>query len=397
MVSISKKANNLPYSPIRKLASYAEAAKKRGIKVYYLNIGQPDIAAPQVAIDAVKEHISTRVEYTFSEGTHSYCKTLVKYYNSINIPVEKSDIIVTTGGSEALIFTINAIADDGDEILIPEPFYANYNTFAVQCGAEVVPITSTLESNYALPEIETFETKITDKTKAIMICNPSNPTGYLYSREELEKLRDLAVKHNIYIICDEVYRDFCYEGGEHVSILEIEGMEQHGIIIDSVSKKFSMCGVRIGAVVSKNKMFMDAVMRQAQARLSPPLFGQIASEAAFGVGQEYFSAVNAEYMKRRNFLVEALNKIEGVSCPMPKGAFYAMVKLPVDDVDIFSQWLLEHFEYEGATVMIAPASGFYATKGLGKQEARIAYVLDVKDLEKSVIILEKAIEKYNNQ
>lgn len=397
MVAISKKAESLPYSPIRKLASYAEATKKRGIKVYHLNIGQPDIPAPQVAVDAVREHISTRVEYTFSEGTSSYCNVLVDYYNSINIPVEKSDIIVTTGGSEAIVFSINSIMNNGDEILIPEPFYANYNTFAIQCSASVVPITSRIEDNFTLPPIKSFEDKITEKTKAILICNPSNPTGYLYSREELEQLRDLAVKHDLFIIADEVYRDFCYDGKKHISIMEIEGMEEYGIMIDSVSKKFSMCGVRIGAVVSKNKEFMDAVMRQAQARLSPPLFGQIASEAAFSVSKQYFTDVNNEYTKRRNFMVESLNKIPNIVCPMPQGAFYAIVELPVDDADVFAQWLLEDFSYEGETVMIAPASGFYASKDLGKKEVRIAYVLDIKDLERAVIILEKAIAKYTKR
>lgn len=397
MLTISEKAKGFPYSPIRKLVPFAEAAKSRGVKVYHLNIGQPDIPAPQIAIDAVKAGITTNIAYTFSEGIRSYGEILAKYYNSVNIPVKKSDIIVTTGGSEAIIFAMNSIINNGDEILIPEPFYANYTCFAMQCNAVVVPITARIEDNFALPPIESFEDKITPKTKAIMICNPSNPTGYLYSKAELEKLRDIAVKHDLFIISDEVYRDFCYDGKKHISIMEIEGMENHAIMIDSVSKKFSMCGVRIGAIVSRNREVMDAAMRLAQARLSPPLFGQMASEAAFGVSKEYFESVNAEYKRRRNFLVEELNKIPNVNCPMPQGAFYAIVQLPVDDVDTFAKWLLESFSYEGGTVMLAPASGFYATPGLGKREARLAYVLEIEDLKKSVEILAKALEAYNKK
>lgn len=397
MLTISEKAKGFPYSPIRKLVPYSVAAKQRGIKVYHLNIGQPDIPAPQEAIDAVKNSITTSVEYSFSEGNHSYVNVLVDYYNSVNIPVKKEDIIVTTGGSEAIVFALNAIINAGDEILIPEPFYANYTTFAKQCEAVVVPITASIENGFALPAMETFEEKITPRTKAIMICNPSNPTGYLYSKEELEKLSEIAKKHSLYIISDEVYRDFIYdgEGKLHYSIMEIEGMENHAIMIDSVSKKFSMCGVRIGAIVSRNKEIMDAAMRLAQARLSPPLFGQIASEAAFGIGRKYFDDVNAEYKKRRDFLYEALNKIPNVTCPKPRGAFYLIVKLPVNNVDNFAKWLLESFSYEGETVMLAPASGFYATEGLGVQEARLAYVLDIEDLRRSAIILENAIEEFN--
>ncbi len=397
MLNISEKAKGFPYSPIRKLVPYSVAAKARGIKVYHLNIGQPDIPAPQEAIDAVKNTITTSVEYSFSEGNHSYVNVLVDYYKSVNIPITMKDIIVTTGGSEAIVFALNAIINPGDEALIPEPFYANYTTFAKQCGANVVPITASIENGFALPAIETFEEKITPRTKAIMICNPSNPTGYLYSREELEKLSAIAKKHNLYIISDEVYRDFIYdgEGKLHYSIMEIDGMEEHAIMIDSVSKKFSMCGIRIGAIVSRNKEVMDAAMRLAQARLSPPLFGQIASEAAFGIGKKYFEEVNAEYKKRRDFLYEALNRIPNVTCPKPKGAFYLIVKLPVDNVDKFAVWLLESFSYEGETVMLAPASGFYATPGLGQQEARLAYVLEVEELGRAAVILEKAIEEYN--
>ncbi len=397
MLTISDKAKGFPYSPIRKLVPFSVAAKARGVKVYHLNIGQPDIPAPQEAIDAVKNTITTSVEYSFSEGNSSYVNVLRNYYNSVNIPLEYKDIIVTTGGSEAIVFAFNAIVNPGDEIIIPEPFYANYITFAKQCGANVVPITASIENGFALPASEAFEAKITAKTKAIMICNPSNPTGQLYTKEELENLATIAKKHNLYIISDEVYRDFIYdgEGKQHYSILEIEGMENHAIMIDSVSKKFSMCGIRIGAIVSRNKEIMDAAMRLAQARLSPPLFGQIASEAAFGIGQKYFDDVNAEYKKRRDFLYNALNKIPNVYCPKPKGAFYLICKLPVDNIDKFAQWLLEEFSYENETVMLAPASGFYATPGLGTQEARLAYVLDVKDLERSALILEKALEAYN--
>lgn len=397
MLTISNKAKAFPYSPIRKLVPFAEAAKSRGIKVYHLNIGQPDIPAPQEAIDAVKRDITTSIAYSFSEGNRSYGEVLEKYYNIVKVPVKKSDIIVTTGGSEAIIFALNAIINNGDEILIPEPFYANYTCFAMQCNAVVVPITARIEDNFALPAIESFEDKITPKTKAILICNPSNPTGYLYSKEELEKLRDMAIKHDLFIIADEVYRDFCYDGKVHISIMEIEGMENHAIMIDSVSKKFSMCGVRVGAIVSRNKEVMDAAMRLAQARLSPPLLGQIASEGAFTVSKDYFDKVNSEYIHRRNFLVEELNKIPNVICPMPSGAFYAMVQFPVDDVDTFAKWLLESFSYEGGTVMLAPASGFYATPDIGKQQARLAYVLEIEDLRKAVAILAKGIEAYNKR
>lgn len=395
MLTISKKAKSLPYSPIRKLVPFAEAAKSRGLKVYHLNIGQPDIPAPQIAVDAVKNSVSTSLAYTFSEGIRSYTDVLVSYYESVNITLDKSNIIVTTGGSEAIVFAMNAIFNTDDEVLIPEPFYANYTAFAMQCNTKVVPITASIENNFALPPIESFEEKITPRTKGILICNPSNPTGYLYSKKELIKLRDLALKHNLFIISDEVYRDFCYDGSIHTSIMEISGLENNAVMIDSVSKKFSMCGIRIGAIVSRNKEVMDVAMRLAQARLSPPLFGQIASEAAFSVSKEYFEEVNKEYTLRRDFMVGELNKIPNVVCPMPKGAFYAIVKLPVDDVDVFAKWMLESFSYEGGTVMLAPASGFYATPGLGKQEARLAYVLNIEELGKAVKILEKAIEAYN--
>ncbi len=397
MVKISEKANNFPYSPIRKLVPFAEAAKRNGVKVYHLNIGQPDIPAPKEVVEALKSYVTTDIAYTFSEGTASFCNVLIDHYKGINIPLEKSELIVTTGGSEALLFALNATLNNGDEVLVPEPFYANYKSFAQLSGGVIVPIPASIETNFALPSIELFEERITERTRAIMISNPSNPTGYLYSREELEQLRDLAIKHDLFIISDEVYRDFCYDGTTHISMMEIEGAEQYTIMIDSVSKKFSMCGVRIGAIISRNKDVMSAAMRLAQSRLSPPLFGQMASEAAFGVGPEYFEEVRTEYIKRRDFLVEALRKIPGVVSPMPEGAFYVMVHLPVDDVDNFAKWMLESFSYEGGTVMVAPGSGFYETEGSGKQEARIAYVLEVEELQKAVIILEKAIEAYNNR
>ncbi len=397
MVKISEKATLFPFSPIRKLVPFAEAAKKKGIKVYHLNIGQPDITAPAEAIEAVRKEVSTEVAYTFSEGTNEYMNVLLDYYKSINIPLEKSDVIVTTGGSEALLFALNSILNPGDEVLVPEPFYANYKAFTQLADGVIVPITAVIDNNFALPAIESFEEKITPRTRAIMISNPSNPTGYLYSDEELYKLRDIAIKHDLFIISDEVYRDFCYDGTSHTSILEIEGLEQHAIMIDSVSKKFSMCGVRIGAIISRNKEVMSASMRLAQSRLSPPLFGQIAAQGAFSVGEEYFNEVREEYTKRRDFLVQELRKIPGVICPMPQGAFYVIIQLPVDDVDTFAQWMLESFSYEGGTVMVAPGSGFYASEGAGKQEARLAYVLNTDDLLKSAQILEKAIEAYNNR
>ncbi len=397
MVKISEKAKNFPASPIRKLVPFAEAAKQRGTKVYHLNIGQPDIPAPDEVIEALRREVTTDVAYTFSQGTNSYCNTLIEYYKSVNIPLEKSELIVTTGGSEALLFALNAVLNDGEEVLVPEPFYANYKSFAQLSGGVIVPITAYIDDNFALPSIESFEEKITPKTRAIMISNPSNPTGYLYSRTELEKLRDIAIKHDLFIISDEVYRDFCYDGTTHISIMEIEGLEQHSIMIDSVSKKFSMCGVRIGAIVSRNKDVMMAAMRLAQSRLSPPLFGQIASEAAFGVGPEYFDEVKEEYTLRRDFFVNALRNIPNVICPMPQGAFYVIAELPVDDADEFAKWMLESFSYEGETVMIAPGSGFYASPGAGKQQARLAYVLNNNDLGRAALVLEKALEAYNNR
>ncbi len=397
MVKISARAERFPQSPIRKLVPFAEAAKQRGVKVYHLNIGQPDIPAPQEAIEAIKREVSTDVAYTFSEGTRSYNNVLLDYYKSVNIPLERSELIVTTGGSEALLFALNAIMNDGDEVLVPEPFYANYKSFTELSGAVIVPITAYIDNNFALPSIESFEEKITPRTKAIMISNPSNPTGYLYSTEELLKLRDIAIKHDLFIISDEVYRDFCYDGTSHTSIMEIEGLEEHAIMIDSVSKKFSMCGVRIGAIISRNKDVMGASMRLAQSRLSPPLFGQIASEAAFSAGESYFDEVKAEYTKRRDFFVESLRNIPGLICPMPQGAFYVIVELPVEDADDFALWMLENFSYEGGTVMMAPGSGFYATEGAGKNQARLAYVLETEELRKAVEILGKGLEAYNNR
>ena len=387
----------MPESPIRKLVPFSVAAKERGIKVYHLNIGQPDIDAPKCAVDAIRNIPTNAVEYTQSQGISEYQKALVSYYAKHRIILNQNDILVTNGGSEAIIFALTACMDEGDEIIIPEPFYANYNGFAAQTGVVVRPVISSIDTDFALPAISEFEKLITPKTKAIMICNPGNPTGYLYSKEELLQLRDLAIKHDLYIISDEVYREFCYDGNTHNSIMELEGLEQHAILIDSVSKRYSMCGARVGAIVSRNKELIAAIMKIAQARLCPPYFGQVAALAAINTPDEYFQEVYDEYIARRNCMVEGLNNIPGVYCPKPKGAFYVVVKLPIDDSDKFAQWLLEDFSYENETVMIAPATGFYSTKGLGKDEVRIAYVLKLEDIKRSVAILEKALEEYNKK
>ena len=394
MPQISQKGIELPSSPIRKLVPYAEAAKKLGTKVYHLNIGQPDIKSPQVVLDAIHNFNMEVIEYSHSAGFESYRRKLADYYKKLHIDVNHEQIIVTTGGSEALLFSIMCALDEGDEIIVPEPFYANYISFAQAADAKIVPVTAHIENGFALPPISDFEKLITPKTKAILICNPSNPTGYLYSKEELETLRDIVLKHNLWLFSDEVYREFVYDGKEHTSILQLEGLDKHAIMVDSVSKRYSLCGVRIGCVVSKNAELMQAIMKLAQARLSPPTLGQVAGEAATATSQSYFDEVNAEYVKRRDFMVEALSKIPGVTCPIPGGAFYATVKLPVDDTDKFCQWLLSDFSYEGQTVMLAPASGFYATPGLGKQEARLAYVLKIEDLKAAVKCLEEALKVY---
>ena len=394
MPKISAKGKNLPASPIRKLVPYAEAAKQKGIKVYHLNIGQPDIPTPEVALNAVKNVQESVIEYSHSAGIESYRRKLAGYYQGIGLGVNHEEILVTVGGSEALITAMTVCMDAGDEVLVPEPFYANYSGFSVESGVVIRPITSTIENNFALPPIKEFERHITSKTKAILICNPNNPTGYLYSQDELNRLKDLVLKYDLFLFSDEVYREFCYDGAVHHSVLNLEGIEQHVIVIDSVSKRYSMCGVRVGALVSHNKAVIEAGLRVGQARLCPPYFAQVAAEAAIDTPQSYFDAVHREYTERRNFLVNALNDIPGVYCPMPKGAFYAMVKLPIDNCDRFAQWILEEFEFEGQTVMIAPGTGFYATTCLGLDEARIAYVLNVEDLKRAVVCLREALKVY---
>ena len=396
MPAISKKGLKMPESPIRKLVPYAEDAKKRGTKVFHLNIGQPDIKTPQVALDAVKNNTIKTLAYARSEGSEKYRNKLVKYYKKHSIEVNSDNIVVTTGGSEALLFTIGSITDPGDEIIIPEPFYANYNGFSTASGVTVVPVISKIEDNFALPKIEDFEKLITKKTKAILICNPGNPTGYLYSEEEIQKLKEIVLKHDLFLIADEVYREFTYDGLKHRSVMSLDGLEQNSIIIDSVSKRYSMCGARIGCIVSKNNAFIKTAIKFAQARLSPPTYALIASEAALDTPQKYFDDVKEEYVERRNTLITELNKIEGVKVANPKGAFYCVAELPVKNTDHFAQWILEEFNYNNETVMVAPASGFYSTTGEGKKQVRIAYVLNKKDLVKSVGILAQALKKYNS-
>ena len=394
MPKISEKGRLMPASPIRKLVPFAEEAKKRGTKIYHLNIGQPDIETPEIALDAIKNNTLKVIEYSHSAGNESYRKKLAGYYQKHHIDVDHTQIMITTGGSEALLIGLMTCLDPGDEVTIPEPFYANYNSFALTAGAKVIPVGSSIESGFALPPVEDFERLITTKTKAIIISNPGNPTGYLYSKEELLKLRDIVLKHDLYLFADEVYREFCYDGHSFYSAMQLEGLDQHVILIDSVSKRYSMCGARIGALVCKNSEVMATALKFAQARLSPPTFGQIASEAAIETADSYFSNVVKEYVQRRDVLVSGLNAIPGVFCPNPKGAFYAMAKLPIQDSDHFCQWLLESFQYNNETIMLAPATGFYSTPGLGKDEVRIGYVLQVEDLKKSVTILEKALEIY---
>ena len=384
----------MPESPIRKLVPFAEAAIKKGIKVIHLNIGQPDIKTPNIALDAVRDHSLEILAYGRSEGSETYREKIAQYYSKHHIQITAADIIVTTGGSESLSFAIGSITDPGDEIIVPEPFYANYNGFATAAGAKVVPIVSHIEDNFALPPIEEFEKLITHKTKAILICNPGNPTGYLYSREEIKKLAHLVKKHDLFLISDEVYREFAYDGREHWSILQEPGMEEYGIIADSVSKRYSMCGARIGYLVSKNNEVIQASLKFAQARLSPPTFGQMAAEAALDTPASYFEEVSKEYVERRNVLLEELNKIEGIKWGRPQGAFYCIVELPISDTDDFARWLLEDFSLNGETVMVAPAAGFYATEGLGKNQIRIAYVLEKESLKRAVQILNEALKKY---
>ena len=393
MLSISHRGQQMPPSPIRKLVPYAEAAKKRGIKVFHLNIGQPDIETPPQVMDAVRHADFKVLEYSHSAGNESYRKKLVEYYHRVGIAVSSNQIIVTTGGSEAILFGMMACLDAGDEVIIPEPFYANYNGFAVEAGVIVKSITSAIETGFALPPIEDFEKAITPKTKAIVICNPNNPTGYLYSKEEMEVLKQIILKHNLYLFADEAYREFCYIG-EHTSAMHLTGVDDNVILMDTISKRYSACGGRIGAFVTKNKPVLDAVMKFAQARLSPPSFAQILGEAAVDLPANYFDTTKAEYKKRRDTIVKRLNAIPGVFCPNPGGAFYAMAKLPIDDADTFCQWLLESFSYNNQTVMLAPASGFYGTPGLGKKEVRLAYVLNTTAINSAMDCLQKALEQY---
>ena len=395
MPKISNKGKQMPESPIRKLVPYSEIAKKKGHKVFHLNIGQPDIKTPEVAMNAVKNIDLTILEYSHSAGNESYRKKLSAYYINQGISVNIEDIIITTGGSEALMFAMGSTMDQGDEIIIPEPFYANYNGFSTASGVTVVPVISTIETGFALPAVEDFEKLITPKTKAILICNPGNPTGYLYSKEEIMQLAALVKKHDLFLISDEVYREFTYDGDIHYSVMNVPGLEEHAIMIDSVSKRYSMCGARIGCIVSKNKEVMATAMKFAQARLSPPTIEQIASEAALDTPQSYFDEVISEYRERRDTLIEELNKIDGVIVSKPKGAFYCIAQLPVDNADAFAQWLLESYDLDGETVMVAPAAGFYSTPGMGLNQVRIAYVLKKADLISAVRILKAAIPVYN--
>lgn len=394
MPKISDKGRAMPPSPIRKLAPYADEAKRQGRKVYHLNIGQPDIPTPEAALNAIRKLELKVIEYSHSAGNESYRRKLAGFYKSLGINVEYTDLLITTGGSEAILFAFNSCLNPGDEVITPEPFYANYNGFATSAGIKIVPVTSYIKDDFALPPISEIEKKITPRTKGIIVCSPNNPTGYLYSKEEFLQLREIVLKHDLYLFSDEAYREFCYDGAGHFSAMNLEGADDNVIMFDSVSKRYSECGVRVGALVTKNKEVISTALKFAQARLSPPGLGQIAGEASIDTPAEYFTEVNAEYTARRNYMVEALNKIPGVYCPKPKGAFYTVVKLPVDDSDRFAQWLLEKFEYNNQTVMVAPASGFYSTPGLGKNEVRIAYVLKIDDLKKAMEVLAQALKVY---
>ena len=394
MPQISQRGKEMPASPIRRLVPYAEEAKKRGIKVYHLNIGQPDIPTPDNAIDAVRNMHERVIEYSHSAGIESYRRKLATYYQKVGINVDFNDIFITTGGSEAISFAFYSVLNPGDEVIIPEPYYTNYNAFAKMAGIVLKPITSTIETGFALPSISEFDKIITPKTKGIAICNPNNPTGYLYSKQELEALAEIVKKHDLYLFADEVYREFCYDGAEHFSVMNLKGIENNVILLDSISKRYSACGVRIGCLISKNKEVMTTALKFAQARLSPPTLGQILGEAAVDTPQSYFEQVYDEYISRRNFMVEELNKMEGVKTPMPKGAFYTIVELPIDDADVFCQWILSEFSYKNQTVMMAPASGFYATPGLGKNQVRMAYVLNVEDLKNAMETLAVALKQY---
>ena len=395
MPKISAKGSSMPESPIRKLVPYAEAAIKKGRKIYQLNIGQPDIKTPKQALDAVRNHDIEVLSYSHSAGFESYREKLAAYYSKRDIPVNSEEIIISTGGSEALLFAMGSIADTGDEIIIPEPFYANYNGFATSSGVKIIPVESKIETNFALPPIKEFEKLITPKTKAILICNPGNPTGYLYTEEEIKQLAEIAIKYDIFLVADEVYREFAYDGAKHFSIMSIPGLEANAIMIDSVSKRYSMCGARIGCLVSKNKEVITTAMKFAQARLSPPTFAQIASEAALSTPQSYFDEVIDEYTSRRNLLVSGLEAMEGVTVARPNGAFYCIAALPVKNADDFAKWLLEEFQLDNETVMVAPAAGFYSTPNTGLNQVRLAYVLKKEDLKKALILLKEALKVYN--
>ena len=397
MPTISQRGIDMPASPIRKLVPLANRAKAKGTVVYHLNIGQPDLATPEVALRAA-HHLDREVlEYSPSEGILSFRKKLVEYYHKFNIDVCTDDIIITTGGSEAVFFSFMACLDPGDEIIVPEPAYANYMAFAISCGAVIKTISSTIDEGFALPSVEKFEALITPRTKAILICNPNNPTGYLYTRKEMNQIRDLVRKYDLFLFSDEVYREFCYTGAPYISAFHLEGIENNVILVDSVSKRYSECGIRIGALITKNKQVRENVMKWCQARLSPPLIGQIMAEASLDTPEEYMRDVYDEYVERRKFLIDGLNRIPGCYSPIPMGAFYTVARLPIDDADKFSAWCLEEFDYEGQTIFMAPASGFYTTPGLGKNEVRLAYVLKKEDLAKALVVLEKALETYNKK
>lgn len=394
MLQISDKGKAVPASPIRKLVPYANKAKERGIRVFHLNIGQPDIATPEIALEVVRRLQISVIEYTDSAGNHTLRSALAGYYQRLGIHITEDNILITTGGSEAILFAFMSTLSEGDEIIIPEPFYANYTAFAVMVGAKIKTVTATIGNGFALPPISEFEKLITPRTKGIVIINPNNPTGYLYSKEELEALAGIVKKHDLYLYSDEVYRRYCYDGAQHFSVMNLKGIEQNTILFDSMSKRYSECGIRVGAIITRNQDILAASLKFGMARLCPPALGQIAAEASLETSDEYFHNVHEEYVRRRNFMVEALNKIPGVVCPMPKGAFYSIVKLPVDDAEKFAQWLLEEFDYNGQTVMLAPASGFYHTPGLGKNEVRVAYVLKTSDLQKAIEVLAEALKVY---
>jgi aspartate aminotransferase len=394
MPTISEKGRMMPASPIRKLVPFAEEAKRRGVKVYHLNIGQPDIPTPEVALRAIRNFNLNVIEYSHSAGNESYRRKLSSFYRNLGINVDHTEMIVTTGGSEAILFAFMACINPGEEVITPEPFYANYNGFATAAGIKIVPVTSFIKEDFALPPIAEIEKKITPRTKGIIVCNPNNPTGYLYSKEELLQLREIVLKHDLYLFSDEAYREFCYDGQKHFSAMHLEGIDNNVVMVDSVSKRYSECGVRIGALITKNKEVISTAMKFAQARLSPPGLGQVAAEASIDAPHDYFEGVNKEYTARRNFMVDALNNMPGVYCPRPKGAFYTVVRLPIDDCDKFAQWLLQDFSYNNQTVMVAPASGFYSTCGLGKNEVRIAYVLKIDDLKAAMNVLSEALKVY---